>query len=266
MTMKQRARISVLGGRPTTAATGVALLLVAAGAATASAQSNQGLARSGQLVLSGERLFGVVSSTASVEEMGVEADVTSTSIDLGLRSGQSPWSVPRLALDGFVTDGLSLGTALGFSTTSISAGASMGGASGDVDIGSSWTLVLAPRVGYAYMLNDSVGIWPRAGLSLFFGSTGLDEGALGDQDLDGDGMPDVTFSGSDISIDGLALTAELPLVLVPVEHFAVLIAPSLDLGLSGSVSSDAAGADAEALDQDVDITDLAIHISLAGWF
>ena len=241
----------------------IAGLFAVAATTVASAQTGQRFGSSGQLVLSGERLFGVASSTATTEQMGTETDVTTTSIDIGVRPSQSPWSSPRLALDGFVIDGLSLGGGLGFSMVSLSAGADVNGTSADIDVASGWTFVVAPRVGYAYMFNDTVGIWPRAGLSLFFGNVTLETNPLDGQDLDGDGMPDVTASSPDVSLHGIALTAELPLVITPAEHFAILLAPTLDFGVAGGASSDDAGASTE---QDITITDLGLQIGLAGWF
>jgi hypothetical protein len=242
-----------------------ALLALCAASSAASAQPTESFGRAGRLTLGAERLFGLVSSTVSAEEMGTEVDLTTTSIDLGVRQGQSPWSTPRIALDGFAIDGLSLGAALGFSAVSYSGGASIGSANADLDVGSGWTLVLMPRVGYAYMFSESVGIWPRAGLSMFFSSAGLDEGAFGEQDIDGDGVPDLEVTTADLSIHGIALTAELPLVITPVEHFAILIAPSVDFGVSGSVSGGDADAGGE-IEQDMQITDLGIHFGLLGWF
>lgn len=243
----------------------IAGLFVVATTTVASAQTGPRFGGSGQLVLSGERLFGLASSTATTEQMGTEVDVTTTSIDIGVRPSQSPWSSPRFALDGFVIDGLSLGGGLGFSMSSLSAGADVNGASADVDLASGWTIVVAPRVGYAYMFSDTVGIWPRAGLSLFFGSATLETNVLDGQDLDGDGMPDVTVSAPEVSLHGIAVTAEVPLVITPAEHFAILLAPTLDFGVAGGASSDDSGAGASA-EQDITITDLGIQIGLAGWF
>lgn len=239
----------------------LALLPAMAQAQTANPQ----LGGSGVLVLSAERLFGVVSSTTSMEQMGVEASATTTSIDVGLRQSASPWSVPRLAFDGFVTDGLSLGAAAGFSTSSFSAGASSGGTDADVDLGSSWTLVLSPRVGYAYMFSEKAGIWPRAGMSFFFGGFGIDDGLLAQEDLDGDGMPDVELTAADSSVDGIALSAELPLILTPAQHFIILIAPTLDLGLTGSVSADGS-ASSDSSESDIEVTDFGLQVGLGGWF
>jgi hypothetical protein len=243
----------------------IAGLLAVATTSVASAQTGQRFGSSGQLVLSGERLFGVAASTATSEQMGTEVDVSTTTIDIGVRQSQSPWSSPRIALDGFVTDGLSLGGGLGFSTFSLSTGATMNGTSADIDLASGWTFVVAPRVGYAYMFDGTVGIWPRAGLSLFFGSATLETNVLDGQDLDGDGMPDVMVSAPEVSLHGIALTAELPLVITPAEHFAILIAPTLDFGVSGGASTDEAGA-GTSTEQDITITDLGVQIGLAGWF
>ena len=121
----------------------IAGLLAVAATSVASAQTGQRFGSSGQLVLAGERLFGVASSTATTEQMGTETDVTTTSIDIGVRPSQSPWSSPRFALDGFVIDGLSLGGGLGFSRFSLSAGADVNGTSADVDVASGWTFVVA---------------------------------------------------------------------------------------------------------------------------
>lgn len=118
---------------------------------TASPSSAQPFYRSGEISVAIERGFGIHYSSASTEVGGQEFDASYTAIGLGWAGAISPFHHSRAAIDGFVTDQLSLGGSIGFFTQS-------GDAEGD-------GFIFSPRVGYAVPLNDTFTFWPRGGLT-----------------------------------------------------------------------------------------------------
>jgi hypothetical protein len=111
------------------------------------------------------------------------------------------YSAARLAFDWFATDGLSLGGALGYSSDS-------------TDDVTSRELLLAPRIGYAYMFSEVFGVWGRAGVT------------YQDQEL------------ASAKIAMLAGTVEAELVMVPTANVAITLGPSYDFGLVGKYNPD----------------------------
>jgi hypothetical protein len=95
------------------------------------------------------------------------------------------------------------------------------------------------------MFSDSAGIWPRGGITYLGSSSENDAG---------------TF---ETSVSLLALTIEAPLVLTPAPHAAILLGPTLDLGLSGTQEVTTGGASAEA---DVKGTDWGVQGGVMIWF
>jgi hypothetical protein len=154
----------------------------------------------GELVISAERLVGI-SRTARQTNIGGVKDKSSVNrANVLLNQNGDPYSYShaRLAFDYFAIDGLSLGGALGFSANS-----------GD---NANREFIIAPRVGYALMFSDSVGLWPRVGVTYQ------------------DQKTNVGVSGI------LAVTVEANLVIVPVEHAAITIGPTVDAGLGGKLN------------------------------
>jgi hypothetical protein len=90
--------------------TSVALAQAAAVAEPAAATPARALGRQGQVALSAERLFGVSYTTASDSS----ASVTTISLvgSSGYELAAAPYSTPRLAIDVFAAEGLSLGCTL----------------------------------------------------------------------------------------------------------------------------------------------------------
>ena len=72
--------------------------------------------------------------------------------------------------------------------------------------GSTTMFEVAPRLGYAAMVGPWLGVWPRVGFTYIHSSA-------------------QQYS---------AIAVEAPLVLTATPHLAVLVAPSLDLGITGS--------------------------------
>ncbi|MGC4092527.1 MAG: hypothetical protein QM756_32545 [Polyangiaceae bacterium] len=106
----------------------------------------------GELAISAERLVGVSRTASTTKVMGIKEKSSTNRVNLLLNhNGDSRgYSSPRLAFDYFAIDGLSLGASVGFSANS-----------GDFK---SREVLVAPRVGYALMFSETVGIWPRLGI------------------------------------------------------------------------------------------------------
>lgn len=163
--------------------------------------------RSGTLLISVERLLGVASTTQEVEvDAGPDVEETVTRVHVLQNSGGPDYlgySTPRIAFDLFLSDGFSLGLAAGYSADS-----------GGYDYRQ---FTVGGRVGYAHMFGKIAGVWGRAGASY--------------QDYDAQ-LP------APAKLALLAANADVQLVLIPVEHVALLAGPRLDFGLVGKLDAD----------------------------
>lgn len=198
-------------------ALGTVALLV--GVSVSSRASAQTFGEKGQLAISAERLFGFVHNSSTVTFNGVDSTtktdsfslLSSTLTPVGTGTGGLAYSQPRVAGDYFVIDNLSVGAALGYSHVSFSRPAN---ANTDIETsGDSWTF--APRVGYSFLFNDMIGIWPRAGFTYRSFSVGNGGGHV------------------------LALTLEAPFTFSLIPHVVFTAGPTLDIGLGGSVDNTA---------------------------
>jgi hypothetical protein len=201
----------------------------------------------GQFSLSGERLSGVVVASESTDEGGVDQTTTYTSVSLlaSPLAATTNYSFPRIGLDYLVTDGFTIGAALGMFTVSGTAEAEAMGQSMEEDLGSFLGFLFAPRLGYAYMFNESVGIWPRGGITYATLKSENDD-------------PDITLSQN-----RLALSLDVPLVLSPVPHVGILLGPAIDFGVSGSNEAEVGGM---STDTDFKSTDFGLHAGLMAYF
>ncbi len=183
---------------------GMAALLVSSSAFA------QTFGEKGQLGISAERLFGFYHQSSTETVAGVENKTTVDSFSLLTPSlggtAVGFFGAPRVAGDYFVIDHLSLGGAIGYSHFSAGSTAP-NGATTSVGYDS---FLFAPRVGWAYMFNDIVGIWPRAGFTY------------------------VTYNPVNDSEHIFAFTAEVPFVFTVIPHVAFWAGPTLDLGITGS--------------------------------
>jgi hypothetical protein len=197
------------------------LLGLAVASASGSALAAGGeFSSQGTVAFSADRLFGLYITHTDIDydppfpaPYGVSQEIDSTEIGLLWQGSQrlSPYSVPRVAVDGFVIDHLSLGGTVGFASTNMN---------GDIDGADQSGFIFGPRVGFATMFNKWAGIWPRGGFTYY------------------------TFNGdNDLDYDQFALTAEVMFVLQPAEGFAFLVGPSFDFGLTGHIDAGPAGAD-----------------------
>jgi hypothetical protein len=204
------------------------LAIVLAGLfATTPALAQERFGKSGTLAISAERLFGLVHTSTKFEDeddddTSVTVSGTNFSLLVPADGSVGPlYSTPRIGGDYFVIDGLSVGAALGFFTDSSSQEVKAGNVSQEVDGPSVSGILLAPRVGYAFMFQPNIGIWPRGGLTWIHGSSSENE----------DPKDETTTNVT-------AFTLEVPLVIAPVPHVAFLVTPALDIGIGGGSKMD----------------------------
>jgi hypothetical protein len=221
--------------RPTKKSLSFALVIATLSVAPSALAQEFG--KQGDAVFAAERLFGFTSTSATLENPGPGDDVEfdGTNFSLGWRGSwgtSSPYEVPRLAFDYLVIDSLSVGGSLGFASISEDVDGGFLGANGD---GTSF--LFAPRVGYIFMFNDVIGIWPRGGFT--YHSQNVDDS------YDANGF-------------GLNLEAMFP--IIPTEHFGFLVGPTLDLDFTGSYDPDG-----PADDVDLTYTTIGIQAGLFGW-
>ncbi|MCB9587993.1 MAG: outer membrane beta-barrel protein [Polyangiaceae bacterium] len=212
------------------------------------------LGEPGQVALGVERLFGINhwSSTAKPSEKP-EVTLSGTSIGLVVNGGTTatfdeatfpmPYSIPRLALDYMVADGVSIGGSIGYTrrTGEVEAGGQTS------DVPTVTALVLAPRVGYVFPLTDGVDFWLRAGVTYFRAAYEYD----------------VQNTPSDDSLTGFALSADGALVLSPIAGFGFYLGPTVDVGLSGTYTDEGGGG---SEDVDATLSSFGLNAGLVGWF
>lgn len=211
------------------------LALVTLWTAAAHGAEGAGPVDRGTFVLSAEHLTGVVHD--DVKSDGVKTGVTTIAL-FGYQA-TTVFDMPRIAFDGFVIDGLSIGGSLALYQPSF--GVSGGNSQSYTDF------LIAPRVGYAYLFSRSVGIWPRAGFSYWHRG----------------------FSDQPVSAHAFAFDADCPLVFLPAPHFAITLGPILDVTFGGSASGDAvavAGVGVGGPSQDFSLVQFGLSAGVAGFF
>jgi hypothetical protein len=206
------------------------LALVVSLAAARSARADSpppAVGDSGHVALSAERIFGFAHTSRTTTANGMDRPtVTTNGISIlgnplgGLLS--SSYTAPRLAFDGFVAGGLSLGASVTYfhATQTQPTGT---GASASESESSLSGLILAPRIGFAAHLSPTVSLWPRAGVT--FLKVWSDTTVAG-------------MSRGSSSGNLFAATIELPLAVTLTERAAFLIGPTIDIGLSGDTTNE----------------------------
>jgi hypothetical protein len=187
------------------------------------------LGAEGQVVIGVDRVMGVSfdSFKADVPAGGgktVETKGKSTTFALfgnaaGGSAGASGPSgtalIPRLALDYFVMEGLSVGGSFMYMSTSTSS--EVDGKSNDGPTTSA--ILFHPRVGYAMAFDETFSFWPRLGVTYLSSKTTV---------------PQTSGSDHELKWHGFEVTAEANLGISPFSNFAFLIGPFLEFPLSGS--------------------------------
>lgn len=235
-------------------------------AATASAQS---INQEGTLAFSADRLFGfyTYSATSENDDTNTERKVSGTQFNFlwgSPMTGSDTFplnvaAIPRLSVDYFVTDGLNVGGSLGLVITNGEVENTVAGSGATSDLPSVTAFAFAPRVGYLYMFNETLGIWPRGGFTFVHQSTSS-ESSVGQTVVENE----VSTNLWDLNIEGM-------LVITPVDNFAFVVGPVLDIGIAGSSSFEQSHKSGPAIplspniDLDSKLTNFGLAAGLLGY-
>jgi hypothetical protein len=157
-------------------------------------------------------------------------DVTTFGLGWFGHAPATPFDLPRITFDYFITDHWSLGGALAYETTNFSSNNNRGAGPDTTEF------LFNPRVGYAHMFGRVVGIWPRAGITYH---------------------SEVQDGGD--NINGFALGIEAEFVFVPAQHFAILLGPSFDLDFTGRTRPN------QGSQVDHGYRSIGLQVGLLGW-
>ena len=216
------------------------------------AANAQDFGTAGRFAISAERITSINHSSMTLEDDDSDASLSSSYTNIAfltnpLGSDTSGYSFPRIGADYFVIDGLSVGAALGIISSSSSIEVDNGETSTESDGPTTSGVLFSPRIGYAFMFEDNIGIWPRAGITYV---------GAGSEDDDGD----------ETSVKLWALSIEVPFVFVPVPHVAFTAAPALDLGIGGSREIDPGAEGVPTSENDLKATDFGLHLGMLAYF
>jgi hypothetical protein len=168
----------------------------------------------GTIALGAERLTGFYHSRESIDTAVGNQAQTRDKITLLGETTDGQWDLPRIGIDGFIIDGLSLGGTLAIMHTGITTKDTV--RLGSVSNDSSTTGVLfAPRVGYGLMFSERIGFWPRGGFSYYTQSTSIDN------------------AGS-TNLHYFSLNIDVPFLFKLAPNFAITAGPTIDIGITGS--------------------------------
>lgn len=244
----------------------------------------------GQVALSAERLFGFYGmhtksntdgtfGTGAVGGTGTftsnaQSDATSF-VFLGHNDATGPAAIPRLAVDFFPIDHLSVGGALIFKsdsndtttkgTTTIGNNTAV---NDNVDDSTDTTVFgIAPRVGGAFMFTPLLGFWGRGGLNVIHRDTTQNQ----KQSDPTSGNVNRTID-TEVKIWHWSLSLEAFLVITPIDHIGFAVGPFLDFPLTGSIKQNitntAAGQATVTTNGEGDFkaTSYGLTSSLIAWF
>jgi hypothetical protein len=165
------------------------ILIALNSSAAAQARKVDNIGNAGGIVVGGERLAGVYVAVEKGDTSRTQTDDSqtpplqftrrsnverrTTNLAIFGHAPSAPTQVARLALDFFPVDGFSLGLSFIYLSESAkvegeNSVAVTGGTptTQEVDQDAKQTaLILHPRLGYAVAFNETVGLWPRVGLS-----------------------------------------------------------------------------------------------------
>lgn len=263
---------------------GVTAALVFAARGASAQAVGAAFGQRGQVAISAERLLGVYILDADTEQTGTASGIgggtlnvarntesnSTTFVLLGNDNAAGPAAIPRLAVDVFVIDGLSIGGSLLYwndssETETTGTNTPQGGPIITIDRERAETTTVlfgfAPRVGYAYMFSPTMGIWPRGGI------TYVNQNAETKVDtIDaGDGSVDTADTETKVSVWSLSLEALV--IISPFEHVAFGMGPFLDFGFVGDIETETN--DPPVLvqsDGDLNATTFGVTSALIAWF
>jgi hypothetical protein len=209
---------------------------------TSAAGAQSSLASPNQLAIGLERLIGITWTRTKLVQPGFSEQVSTFAISRVTTLGETSlagYAYPRLSVDWVSSPGITVGAALGYvQLAARSRYAASGDASGSSEDPTEHMLSFAPRVGYIRALTRALALWPRAGATIVHGWR--------------------IWSSSDINqetLNQIALTLELPLVIMPISQLALWIGPTLDVALSGSTTG-----------SDIKTTEIGLQTAAAVYF
>lgn len=186
----------------TTSRRGLAALLFLATIAFGAPASAQELMGKGHFAIGAERLFGFYLDMQHTEFGNVESDNDTTAFTLfwSPTAGGALLSIPRIAVDYFLDEHLTLGGTFGIASLS-SDGPDLFG------------IIFNPRVGYALRLSHEFTFWPRGGIT-------------------------IAHAGGDADLTVFGITLEGMFAYMPTDNWALTGGPIIDLGFTGSAGDD----------------------------
>lgn len=155
--------------------------------------------------------------------------------------------IPRLALDFFVVESVSVGGSLMYFTSSSETETDAGSSDGPTNS----TFVISPRVGYAVAFDETFSLWPRAGITYLSSKSEVTTGGS-------------TGGTSTTTFSGMALTVEAMVGISPIEHFAILAGPYVDYGLSGTVKNEPPSG--PSTETDAKVTSYGLTVGILGYY
>lgn len=196
-----------------------------------------------QFVFGVDRVMGVSWDRLKLEpDGGGEIIQKTTSVSLFGSSPGVTTNIPRLAVDFFVVESISIGGSLFF----ISKSGETETEAGSSDDPSVTIWGIHPRVGYAYAFDETFSLWPRLGITYMSASS-------------------ETEDGDESSLSAFDLTGEVLLGISPMSNFAILLGPYLDLGLSGTQETPSpTGGD--PIESDATLTSYGLTVSIVGYY
>ncbi|MCC6216122.1 MAG: hypothetical protein IT376_14755 [Polyangiaceae bacterium] len=216
----------------------------------------------GQLVFAAERLTGVFLDSQTTElkmpnGMGGSSTTktTESATTIGLFGNPQAFTagnVPRLALDFFVTEGVSVGGSLTYASISTESESEVDGQTNKEDGPTISVFLINPRVGYAIPFDETFGLWIRAGL--LYGTHTVEE-----KDSSGGATVTVETTTSTTNV-----TLDAPFVISPIEHVAIFAGPYLHLPVGGS-SEMKSGAVSEEADSYSELS-YGLTVGIGGYY
>jgi hypothetical protein len=231
-------------------------------AMSAPALADDGFGKTGQIILSADRLFGLTFPSVTAEDgaSGDKQTISRTDVSLlfpPLSEVQSPYEIPRAAIDFNVASGFTVGGAIGYMTSSGKSKRepAMGGMSVETDLPTLTMLSFSPRVGYALPIAPLFGFWPRVGITYF--NIGTSSTSTG--------MIPVTRK---TTTTGFGVDIEPMFVFSPVSHFGITGGPVIDIPLSGTSSTTITPTPMgpAPVDDKVKYTNYGVQFGLLGYF
>ncbi len=187
-------------------------------------------------VISAERLFGLHLHVASTDYANGSGTATSTTFMTNFLwanataadQGLNLYAMPHVGLHGVLGPGLTVGGSVGFFSHTGEFEQDAGDVEGaSVDLPSQFGFAFAPRFGGILPVSRVLAFWPRGGLTLHNVSTTIPGSSVTEE-----------FTMNEF---GIALSFDPMLVFTPVPHVGLLLGPTVDIGLSGSIEDDRDG-------------------------